>query len=89
MSVKSTQVVIIGSGPAGLMLAQLLHLSGIDCIILERQKRSYVEGRIRAGVLEHGSVEALRDAGVADRLDSEGLVHDGFELAFEGTRHRI
>ncbi len=89
MSAKSTQVAIIGSGPAGLMLAQLLHLSGIDCIILERQTRSHVEGRIRAGVLEYGTVEALRDAGVADRLDREGLVHDGFELAFEGDRHRI
>ena len=89
MSVKSTQVVIIGSGPAGLMLAQLLHLSGIDCIILERQTRSHVEGRIRAGVLESGTVEALRDAGVADRLDREGLVHEGFELAFGGDRHRI
>jgi p-hydroxybenzoate 3-monooxygenase len=89
MSAKSTQVAIIGSGPAGLMLAQLLHHSGIDCIILERQTRSHVEGRIRAGVLEYGTVEALRDAGVADRLDREGLVHDGFELAFEGDRHRI
>ncbi|MGI9514888.1 MAG: 4-hydroxybenzoate 3-monooxygenase [Anderseniella sp.] len=89
MSAKSTQVAIIGSGPAGLMLAQLLHLSGIDCIILERQTRSHVEGRIRAGVLEYGTVQALRDAGVADRLDREGLVHDGFELAFEGDRHRI
>ncbi len=89
MAVKSTQVAIIGSGPAGLMLAQLLHLSGVECIILERQTRSHVEGRIRAGVLEHGSVEALRDAGVADRLNLEGLVHDGVELAFEGDRHRI
>lgn len=89
MVVKSTQVVIIGSGPAGLMLARLLHLSGIDCIVLDRQTRSHVEGRIRAGVLEHGTVEALRDAGVAHRLDREGLVHDGFELAFEGDRHRI
>jgi len=89
MAAKSTQVVIIGSGPAGLMLAQLLHLSGIECIVLERQTRSHVEGRIRAGVLEHGTVEALREAGVADRLDREGLVHDGVELAFEGDRHRI
>jgi len=72
-----------------LMLAQLLHLSGIECIVLERQTRSHVEGRIRAGVLEHGTVEALREAGVADRLDREGLVHDGVELAFEGDRHRI
>ncbi len=86
---KSTHVVIIGSGPAGLMLSQLLHLSGIESIILERQTRSHVESRIRAGVLEHGTVEALRDAGVAQRLQKEGLTHDGFELAFEGDRHRI
>lgn len=89
MAAKSTQVAIIGSGPAGLMLAHLLHLSGIECIVLERQTRSHVEGRIRAGVLEHGTVETLRDAGVADRLDREGLVHDGFDLSFEGDRHRI
>ena len=89
MAVKSTQVAIIGSGPAGLMLARLLHLSGIECIVLERQTRSHVEGRIRAGVLEHGTVEAMRDAGVADRLDREGLLHDGVELAFQGDRHRI
>ena len=89
LMVKSTHVVIIGSGPAGLMLSQLLHLSGIESIILERQTRSHVESRIRAGVLEHGTVEALRDAGVAQRLQKEGLTHDGFELAFEGDRHRI
>ncbi len=89
MVAKSTQVAIIGSGPAGLMLAQLLHLSGVECIIVERQTRAHVEGRIRAGVLEHGTVEALREAGVADRLDREGLVHDGVEMAFEGDRHRI
>ena len=86
---KSTQVAIIGSGPAGLLLSQLLHLSGIETVVLERQTRSHVESRIRAGVLEHGTVSALREAGVADRLDNEGLLHDGFELAFEGDRHRI
>ena len=86
---KSTQVAIIGSGPSGLLLSQLLHLSGIETVVLERQTRSHVESRIRAGVLEHGTVSALREAGVADRLDNEGLLHDGFELAFEGDRHRI
>ncbi len=86
---KTTQVVIIGSGPAGLLLSQLLHFSGIESVVLERQTRVHVESRIRAGVLEHGTVEALREAGVAARLDAEGLVHHGFDLAFDGDRHRI
>ncbi len=85
----STRIAIIGAGPSGLLLSHLLHLSGIDNIVLERQTRAHVEGRIRAGVLEHGSVKALREAGLAGRLDREGLVHDGFELAFGGDRHRI
>ena len=84
-----TQVAIVGAGPAGLLLSQLLDLAGIDCVVLERRDRAYVEGRIRAGVLEQGSVDLLRRAQVADRLDREGLVHDGVELAFAGRRHRI
>ena len=89
MTSTRTQVIIVGAGPSGLLLSHLLHLSGIDNIVLERQTRAHVEGRIRAGVLEHGSVKALREAGLAGRLDREGLVHDGFELAFGGDRHRI
>ncbi len=84
-----TQVCIIGSGPSGLLLAQLLAQAGIDTIVLDRQDRSYIEGRIRAGVLEQGTVTALEEAGVADRLHAEGLSHSGFDLAFDGTRHRI
>ncbi|MDX8354005.1 4-hydroxybenzoate 3-monooxygenase [Cognatiyoonia sp. IB215182] len=84
-----TQVCIIGSGPSGLLLAQLLAQARIDTIILDRRDRVYIEGRIRAGVLEQGSVKALEEAGVADRLHAEGLVHDGFDLAFDGNRHRI
>jgi p-hydroxybenzoate 3-monooxygenase len=84
-----TQVAIIGSGPAGLLLSQLLSRRGIRSIVLERQTRAYVEGRIRAGVLEQGTVDLLREAGVADRLDREGLIHDGFEIAFGGGHHRI
>ncbi|MGI9352210.1 MAG: 4-hydroxybenzoate 3-monooxygenase [Rhizobiaceae bacterium] len=84
-----TQVAIIGAGPAGLLLSHLLHRFGIDSIIIERQTRGHVEGRIRAGVLEWGSVEVLREAGISGRMDSEGLIHDGFELAFHGNRHRI
>jgi p-hydroxybenzoate 3-monooxygenase len=84
-----TQVAIIGSGPAGLLLGQLLHLYGIDNVILERKDRAYVLARIRAGVLEQGTVEMLDEAGVADRLHKEGLVHGGVELSFGGQRHRI
>ena len=84
-----TQVCIIGSGPSGLLLSQLLANAGIDSIVLDRKDRAYIEGRIRAGVLEQGTVDALEEAGVADRLHREGLPHDGFELAFDGDRHRI
>ncbi len=84
-----TQVAIIGAGPAGLLLGQLLHSYGIDTIILERQTRDYVLARIRAGVLEQGTVGLLEQVGVADRLHRECLVHDGVELAFGGSRHRI
>ncbi|SNR92714.1 4-hydroxybenzoate 3-monooxygenase [Pseudomonas segetis] len=84
-----TQVAIIGAGPSGLLLGQLLHKAGIDNIIIERQPPDYVLGRIRAGVLEQGMVDLLREAGVSQRMDSEGLPHDGFELAFAGRRERI
>ncbi|MFI8481035.1 4-hydroxybenzoate 3-monooxygenase [Pseudomonas sp. NPDC078700] len=84
-----TQVAIIGAGPSGLLLGQLLHKAGIDNIIIERQTPDYVLSRIRAGVLEQGMVDLLREAGVSQRMDSEGLPHDGFELAFAGRRERI
>ena len=84
-----TQVAIIGAGPSGLLLGQLLHNAGISNIILERQSPDYVLSRIRAGVLEQGMVDLLRKAGVSQRMDREGLVHDGFELAFAGKREHI
>ncbi len=84
-----TQVAIIGAGPSGLLLGQLLHRAGIDAVIIERQSAAYVLGRIRAGVLEQGTVDVLIEAGVGDRLKAEGLVHHGFELAFDGRRRRI
>lgn len=84
-----TAVVIIGAGPSGLLLARLLERAGIPTRVLERKSRAYVEARIRAGVLEAGSVALLREAGVAERLDREGLVHGGFELAFAERTHRI
>ncbi|QUJ77248.1 4-hydroxybenzoate 3-monooxygenase [Sulfitobacter albidus] len=84
-----TQVCIIGSGPSGLLLSQLLANAGIDTVVIDRKDRAHIEGRIRAGVLEQGTVTALEEAGAADRLHREGLPHDGFELAFDGDRHRI
>ncbi|MEJ8570143.1 4-hydroxybenzoate 3-monooxygenase [Microbaculum marinum] len=84
-----TQVGIIGGGPSGLLLSQLLHLNGIETVVLERHSRDYVLGRVRAGVLEHGFADLVREAGVADRMDAEGLVHDGFDIAYNGERHRI
>jgi p-hydroxybenzoate 3-monooxygenase len=87
--ITSTQVGIIGAGPAGLVLAHLLAARGIDSVVLELHDREYVEQRVRAGVLEHPTVELLRSLGLAERLDREGLRHRGIELAFKGRRHRI
>lgn len=84
-----TQVAIIGAGPSGLLLGQLLQRAGIDNVILERQSPDYVLGRIRAGVLEQGTVDLLREAGAHARMDAEGLPHDGFELVLDGRRERI
>ena len=84
-----TQVAIVGAGPAGLLLSQLLHLQGIESTVLERRDRDYVEHRVRAGVLEHGTAQTLREAGVGKRMDAEGLPHDGTELRFNRQRHRI
>lgn len=84
MKTLKTQVAIIGAGPSGLLLGQLLHNAGIQTLILERQSADYVQGRIRAGVLEQGMVDLLREAGVSQRMDAEGLVHDGFEIALDG-----
>ena len=86
---QRTQVAIIGSGPAGLLLGQLLHKAGIDTIILERQTREHVLGRIRAGVLEQGTVALIDEAGCGARLHREGLIHHGIELRIRGARHRI
>jgi p-hydroxybenzoate 3-monooxygenase len=84
-----TQVAIIGAGPSGLLLSQLLHLNGVDNVVLERQSREYVAGRIRAGVLEQGTVDLLLQAQVGERMLSERLVHDGFALGFAGTSFRV
>ncbi|MDG0832729.1 4-hydroxybenzoate 3-monooxygenase [Roseateles saccharophilus] len=84
-----TQVLIVGAGPSGLLLGQLLHKAGVANLILERQTGDYVLGRIRAGVLEQTCVDLLDEAGVGVRMHAEGLVHDGFELMFDGQRHRI
>ena len=84
-----TQVGIVGAGPAGLLLSQLLATRGIDSIVLERRDRAYVEGRVRAGVLEQGTIDLLHEAGVAERLDREGLRHHGISIALHGQRHPI
>jgi p-hydroxybenzoate 3-monooxygenase len=84
-----TQVAIIGSGPAGLLLGQLLNGAGIEAVILDRVDRDYILGRVRAGVLEQGTVELMRRAGCAARLETEGLTHDGIGIALGGRIHRI
>ena len=84
-----TQVGIIGSGPSGLLLARLLHLQGIDTVILESRSREYVLGRIRAGVIEQGMADMLREAKAGERMDREGLIHEGINIAFDGRLERI
>ena len=84
-----TQVAIVGAGPSGLLLGQLLHKAGVDAVIVERASGDYVLGRIRAGILEQVCIDLLDEAGVGARMHSEGLVHGGFELLFGGSRHRV
>lgn len=84
-----TQVGIVGAGPAGLLLAQMLHQRGIDAVVLEARSRAHVESRIRAGLLEQGAVETMGEAGVAERLHRDGLVHHGLQLRFGGQGHRV
>jgi p-hydroxybenzoate 3-monooxygenase len=86
---ERTQVGIVGAGPAGLFLSHLLHLAGIESIVLEDRTREHVEHRVRAGVLEQGTVDLMRETGLAERLDREALVHHGIELRFDRKRHRI
>jgi p-hydroxybenzoate 3-monooxygenase len=87
--IERTQVGIVGAGPAGLLLAHLLHLEGIDSVVLEARSRQYIEERVRAGVVEQGAADLLRASGLGDRLTREGLVHHGIELRFNGEGHRI
>ena len=84
-----TQIAIIGAGPAGLLLSHLLHLQGIESVVLESSSRADIESTIRAGVLEQGTMDILTEAGVGERMRSEGALHRGIELAFDGARHRI
>ena len=86
---KRTQVAIIGAGPSGLLLGQLLHKAGIDAVILERQTGDYVLGRIRAGVLEQVCIDLMDEAGVGQRMHKEGLVHGGFEMLYNQQRYRV
>ena len=89
MTTQRTQVAIVGAGPSGLLLGQLLHKAGIDAVIVERQSAEHVLSRIRAGVLEQVTTKLLDEAGVGMRMHAEGLVHEGFEMLFGGTRHRV
>ncbi len=89
MSTQRVQVAIIGAGPSGLLLGQLLHKAGIDAIVIERQSPDYVLGRIRAGILEQITVDLLKEAGVGERVQIEGTVHHSIELVFANTRHPI
>ena len=84
-----TQVGIVGAGPAGLMLGHLLHRAGVDSVIVETRGQDHVVERVRAGVLEQGTVDLMREAGIGDRLDTEGMRHEGIYIRFAGTRHRI
>jgi p-hydroxybenzoate 3-monooxygenase len=84
-----TQGGIVGGGPSGLLLARLLGLAGIETAVLERRTPEYLRARVRAGLLEQGTVDLLTEAGVGDRLARERLIHAGVELAFDGRRHRI
>src|SRR6202167_2653950 len=86
---QRTQVGIVGAGPAGLVLSHLLYLHGIDSIVVENRSRQYVEERVRAGVLEQGTVDLLKETGVGERLQREGLVHYGVNLRFGRRTHRI
>ena len=87
--ITRTKVAIVGAGPAGLLLGQLLHRAGVDAVVLERQTGDYVLGRIRAGVLEQVTVDLLDEAGVGARMHREGLVHRGIELLIGGERRRV
>lgn len=89
MNAHRTQVCIIGAGPAGLLLAFILKTSGIDCLVVERQSRETLEKTIKAGVLEHPTIELFKQLGLGDRMMQDGAIHHGFELAFGGQRHRI
>jgi p-hydroxybenzoate 3-monooxygenase len=88
-TVERTQVGIVGAGPAGLLLAHLLDRAGVSSVVLEARTEDYVRRRVRAGVLEQGTTDLLREVGLTERMDVDGLVHDGIELRFGGTRHRI
>src|SRR4030095_4231192 len=89
MASMRTQVGIIGGGPSGLLLSQLLHLRGIATVVLEKHSREHVLGRIRAGVLEHSFAELMREARVSERMEREGQIHDGFFIAYDGIKQRV
>ena len=89
MSHIRTQVGIVGAGPAGLTLAHLLHLEGIDSVVIETKSQHYIENRLRAGLLEQGSADLLIETGVGERLLRERILHDGLYIKFRGGLHRI